>query len=62
MKPPEIDSEALREFKAASPDLDVRRFITSRGQPLDERQLFDDERAVWIPEADGWAVVRSPER
>lgn len=32
----------------------------SETQALDRRQLHDDEKAVWIPEADGWAVVLRP--
>lgn len=61
MKPPGADSDALKAFRAENPELDVRRFIPARGQVLDRRRLWADERAVPMPEADGWAVVRRPD-
>jgi len=58
-KEPEIDSDAFEALKRANPGVAVR-FIPAHGRPLDYRQLHGDERAVWIPEEDGSAVVRGP--
>lgn len=55
-KPP----RAFDDFKAAHRHLDVLRFIPrgSRAPPANPHVNPHEERSVWIPGADGWAVVR----